>query len=244
MKITNKIILVTGANRGIGEALVTEALRRGASKVVAGTRGPFRHPDPRVVPLTLDVTSDSQIERAARELEGLDLLVNNAGLALHDDLGDLDALQRQLAVNFLGPLKTSRALLPLLTRSDGAILNILSLAALAPVPLVPGYSASKAAALSLTQSLRMSLAGRGVSVHAAFLGPIDTEMARGIDVPKASPESAAIGILDGLESGEEDIFPDPVSAQVAEGFRMGVAKTLERSFSALVPPPKADRSPA
>jgi NAD(P)-dependent dehydrogenase (short-subunit alcohol dehydrogenase family) len=108
MKITNKIIFVTGANRGIGEALVTESLRRGASKVFAGTRGPFRHPDPRVVPLTLDVASDSQIERAAQELEGLDLLVNNAGLALHDDLGDLEALQRQLAVNFLGPLKTSR----------------------------------------------------------------------------------------------------------------------------------------
>jgi len=241
MKITNKIVLVTGANRGIGAALVTEALRRGANKVFAGTRGPFRHPDLRVVPLTLDVTSDAQIERAARELEGLDLLVNNAGLALHDDLDELEALQRQLAVNFLGPLKTSRAFLPLLTRSEGAILNILSLAAIAPVPLVPGYSASKAAALSMTQSLRMSLAGRGVSVHGAFLGPIDTEMARGIDVPKASPRSAAVGILDGLERGEEDIFPDPASAPVAEGFRRGVSKMLERSFSALVPPAKAAR---
>jgi len=244
MTTSDKIILVTGANRGIGEALVTEALRRGARKVLAGTRGLFRHPDPRVVPLTLDVTIDSQIERAARELEGLDLLINNAGLALPDDLGDLEALQRQLAVNFLGPLKTARAFLPLLTRSEGAILNVLSLAAIAPVPLVPGYSASKAAALSMTQSLRMSLAGRGVSVHAAFLGPIDTEMSRGIDAPKASPRSAAIGIFDGLERGEEDIFPDPASAPVAEGFRGGVAKTLERSFSAFLPQPNATRSPA
>ncbi|HZJ52558.1 MAG TPA: SDR family NAD(P)-dependent oxidoreductase [Myxococcaceae bacterium] len=242
MKIANKVILITGANRGIGEALVTEALRRGARKVFAGTRTPLQHPDPRVAPLMLDVTSDAQIREAAHQIEALDVLINNAGIALHDDLSKLEAIEQQLAVNCFGSLKMSHAFLPLLKQSKGAIVNVLSLAALAPVPVVPAYSVSKAAALSMTQSLRAFLANERVSVHAVFLGPIDTEMARGIDVPKASPESAAIGILDGLENGEEDIFPDPASRPVAEGFRTGVAKTLERSFSALVPAPNPARS--
>jgi NAD(P)-dependent dehydrogenase (short-subunit alcohol dehydrogenase family) len=236
MKIANKTILITGANRGIGEALVNEALRRGARKVFAGTRSGLRHPDGRVIPLTLDVTSDSQIQQAASLVEELDLLVNNAGIALYDDLTELEAIQKQLAVNCFGSLKMARAFLPMLKRSNGAVLNILSLAAIAPVPLVPAYSISKAAALSMTQSLRTSMAGKGVTVHAVFLGPIDTDMARGIDVPKASPASAATGILDGLERGEEDIFPDPASQPLAEGFRNGVAKALERSFAGLLPP--------
>ena len=237
MKITDKTILITGANRGIGEALVNEALRRGARKVFAGTRGRLQHPDPRVVPVTLDVTSDAQIQRAARELGSLDLLINNAGIAVPDDLSEVEAIERQLAVNCFGSLRTSRALLPLLTRSGGAIVNVLSLAAIAPVPVVPAYSISKAAAFSMTQSLRLFLSGQGVSVHAVFLGPVDTEMARGIPVPKASPESAAAGILDGLERGEEDIFPDPVSRPLAEGFRGGVSKALEREFASLAPSP-------
>lgn len=233
MKIANRIILITGGNRGIGEALVSEALRRGAKKIFAGTRNRFEHADRRVVPLELDVTNERQILRVARDLEGLDLLINNAGIALYGELGDGEALAQQLAVNCLGPLRVSRALATLLEQSRGSIVNVLSLAALAPVPVMPTYSVSKAAALSVTQSLRMSLASKGVTVHAAFLGPIDTDMTRGFDIPKASPESAAIGILDGLEAGEEDIFPDPVSRPIAEGFRAGVGKSLERSFAAL-----------
>src|SRR5262249_39469546 len=231
MNLKNKKILITGANRGIGEALVNEALRGGAKKVYAGTRTTLRHTDDRVTPLTLDVTSDAQIERAAREIDALDVLVNNAGIALPDDLSELGPLEQQLAVNLFGSLKMSRAFLPLLKRSGGAIVNTLSLAAIAPVPVVPAYSISKAAASSMTQSLRLFLASQGVTVHAVYLGPIDTEMARGIDVPKASPESAAIGIFDGLERGEEDIFPDPASRPLAEGFRSGVTKALERSFA-------------
>jgi NAD(P)-dependent dehydrogenase (short-subunit alcohol dehydrogenase family) len=235
MNLKHKKVLITGANRGIGEALVNEALRRGAKKVYAGTRTPLRHTDDRVTPLTLDVTSDAQIERAAREIDALDVLVNNAGIALPDDLTELAPLEQQLAVNLFGSLKMSRAFLPLLKRSGGAIVNALSLAAIAPVPVVPAYSISKAAASSMTQSLRLFLAGQGITVHAVFLGPIDTEMARGIDVPKASPESAAVGIFDGLERGEEDIFPDPASRPLAEGFRSGVTKALERSFAGLLP---------
>jgi len=236
MNIQDKTLLITGANRGIGQALVDEALRRGARRVYAGTRTAFRHADPRVTPLTLDVTSDAQIRRVAHELEALDVLINNAGIALYDDLTETDAIERQLAVNAFGSLKVARALLPLLKRSRGAIVNNLSLTALAPLPIIPAYSISKAAALSMTQSLRALLAGEGVTVHAVFLGPVDTDMNRGFDIPKATPQSAAAGILDGLERGEEDIFPDPASRSVAEGFRNGVAKALERDFAAFAPP--------
>ena len=235
MKIANRTILITGASRGIGEALVNEALRRGAGKIYAGTRGPLRHPDARVTPIALDVTDEAQIARTAREVQGLDLLVNNAGIALYDDLASVDTIEQQLAVNCFGSLKMARALLPFLERSHGAIANVLSLAALAPVPVIPGYSISKAAALSMTQSLRSSLAGRGVAVHAVFLGPVDTDMNRGYEIPKISPAAAAVGILDGLERGEEDIFPDPASRPVAEGYRTGIAKLLEREFSAAAP---------
>ena len=238
MNIQDKTLLITGANRGIGQALVDEALRRGARRVYAGTRTAFRHADPRVTPLTLDVTSDAQIRRVAHELEALDVLINNAGIALYDDLTETDAIERQLAVNAFGSLKVARALLPLLKRSRGAIVNNLSLTALAPLPIIPAYSISKAAALSMTQSLRALLAGEGVTVHAVFLGPVDTDMNRGFDIPKASTGSAAQGIFDGLERGEEDIFPDPTSQSMAEGWRMGVAKAFERQSAAFVERPQ------
>jgi NAD(P)-dependent dehydrogenase (short-subunit alcohol dehydrogenase family) len=235
MNITNKTVLITGANRGIGQALVNEALRRGAKRVYAGTRCPMPNADKRVTPMTLDVTSASQIERAAGEVDTLDILINNAGVAMYDDLTNLDAIQRHMAVNLFGALKVTRAFLPPLTRSKGAIVNNLSLAALAPLPIIPAYSISKAAAFNMTQSLRALLASQGVTVHAVFLGPIDTDMTRGFEVPKATPEAAAQGIFDGLEKGEEDIFPDPASRPVAEGWRSGAVKALEREFSALVP---------
>jgi NAD(P)-dependent dehydrogenase (short-subunit alcohol dehydrogenase family) len=145
-----------------------------------------------------------------------------------------------LAVNLFGILKVTRAFLPLLKRAKGAIVNNLSLAALAPLPIIPSYSMSKAAALNMTQSLRALLAGQGVSVHAVILGPIDTDMNRGVDIPKATPESAARGIFDGLEQGVDEIFPDPASQSVAEGWRVSMAKALERQFAAFVPPSVAN----
>jgi short-subunit dehydrogenase len=132
--------------------------------------------------------------------------------------------------------RVTHAFLPLLRRSRGAIVNNLSLAALAPLPMIPGYSISKAAAANLTQSLRTLLAGQGVAVHAVFIGPTDTDMTRGLELPKASSEVTARGILDGLENGEEDIFPDPASRPIAEGWRTGAAKVLERQFARFVPP--------
>ena len=123
----------------------------------------------------------------------------------------------------------------MLKRSRGAIVNNLSLMALAPLPLTPSYSISKAAALSMTQSLRALVASEGVTVHGVFLGPVDTDMNRGFDIPKASPESAAQGIFDGVENGEDDIFPDPMSQSIAEGWRKGVAKGFERQYAGFVP---------
>ena len=235
MDISQKTVLITGASRGIGRALVNEALRRGARRVYAGTRSPLQHADERVTPLPLDVTSVSQIQGVADEVDSLDVLINNAGVAIYDDLSNLDVINQHLAVNLLGVLNVTRAFLPLLRRSKGAIVNNLSLAALAPLPFIPAYSISKAAAFNMTQSLRALLAGQGVAVHAVIIGPTDTDMTRGFDIPKASPESTAAGIFDGLEKGEQDIFPDPASRSAAEGWRTGVAKTLERQFAAFVP---------
>jgi NAD(P)-dependent dehydrogenase (short-subunit alcohol dehydrogenase family) len=231
MNIANKTVLITGANRGIGRALVNEALRRGAKRVYAGTRSELQNADKRVTRLTLDVTNGSQIQRAAKEVDTLDVLINNAGIALYDDLSKSDAIEQQLAVNFLGPFKVTQAFLPLLRHSKGAIVNNLSLSALAPLPVQPAYAISKAAAFSMTQSLRMLLAGQGVRVHAVLLGPIDTDMTRDLEVPKAAPQSVALGIFDGLERGEEDLFPDPWSQSLAEGWRTGVAKGLERQLA-------------
>ena len=234
MTIADKAVLVTGANRGIGQALVEEALRRGAKRVYAGTRQPLEHPDGRVTPLTLDVTSAAQTQAAAGKVASLDLLINNAGVALYDDLSDPAALEQQLAVNLFGTYGVTQAFLPLLTGSRGAIVNNLSLNAFAPLPLIPAYSISKAAAFSLTQSLRALLAGRGVRVHAVLTGPTDTDMNRGLDIPKASAESVARAIFDGVENGEEDIFPDPMSQSLAESWRGGAVKAFERQLSALV----------
>jgi NAD(P)-dependent dehydrogenase (short-subunit alcohol dehydrogenase family) len=233
MTIADRAVLVTGANRGIGRALVEEALSRGAKRVYAGTRQPLAHFDERVTPLTLDVTSAAHIPGAVERVESLDILINNAGLALYDDLSDRAAIERHLAVNLFGTYGVTRAFLPSLTLSRGAIVNVLSVAAFAPVPIVPAYSISKAAAFSLSQSLRALLAGRGVSVHAVLAGPVDTDMSRGFDIPKASPESVARAIFDGVEKEEEDIFPDPMSESLAESWRSGAAKALEREFAGL-----------
>ncbi len=234
MNITSKTVLITGANRGIGRALVDEAIRRGAKRVYAGTRSGLQHADKRVTPLTLDVTNTTQIERAVGAVEALDVLINNAGIDLRGELSDRDALEQHLAVNLFGTYGVTQAFLPLLSCSQGAIVNVLSLAAIAALPFDPTYSISKAAAFSLSQSLRALSAGRGVRVHVVLPGPVDTDMTRSLDIPKASPESVARAIFDGVEMGDEEIFPDPMSASIAEGWRSGQVKALERQFAAYV----------
>jgi NAD(P)-dependent dehydrogenase (short-subunit alcohol dehydrogenase family) len=234
MTLKGKTVLVTGANRGIGQALVEEALRRGAKRVYAGTRQLLTHADERVTPLRLDVTDEGQIHAAVESVDSLDIVINNAGLALYDDLRDRTSLEQSLAVNLYGPYGVTQAFLPVLTESRGAVVNVLSLAAWAALPVMPAYSVSKAAAFALSQALRALLAGRGVSVHAAMLGPVDTDMTRGLEIPKSSPDSVARGIFDGVENEEDEIFPDPMSESMAESWRSGAAKALERQNAALV----------
>jgi NAD(P)-dependent dehydrogenase (short-subunit alcohol dehydrogenase family) len=234
MTFANKAILVTGANRGIGRALVEEFLTRGASCVYAGTRQPLAHYDQRVTAVLLDVTNGTHIARAVERVASLDVLVNNAGVFGFDDLGDRTALEEQLAVNLFGTYSVTQAFLALLSQSRGAIVNNVSLSAIASVPVSPAYSISKAAAFSLTQSLRALLAGRGVKVHGVLTGPTDTYMTRDLHIPKASPEVVARGICDAVENGVEDIFPDPMSQALAELWNNGAAKALERQNAALV----------
>src|ERR1700752_246965 len=231
--IADNTVLVTGGNRGVGRALVAEALKRGARRVDVGPRKPVADSDARIPPVPLDVTDAAQIQQAVDHVGNLDLLVNNAGIALYDDLSDRATLEYHLEVNLLGTYSVTQAFLPLLRASRGAVVNNLSVNPLAPLPLIPAYSISKAAAFSLTQSLRTLLAAQGVTVYPVLTGILDTDMTSGLDATKASPESVARAIFDGVENDEEDIFPDALSGSMADGWRSGPAKALERQYAAL-----------
>jgi len=233
--IQGKTVMITGANRGLGQALVDEALQRGAKRVYATSRQPFAHPDDRVTPVSMDVTDWAQIQQGVESVASLDILINNAGVSRPDDLGSRAAFEQHFDVNVYGPLMVTQALLPSLTQSRGRIVNVVSIGAFAAVPVLPAYSASKAAAFSVTQSLRALLAGQGVTVHAVLPGPIDTDMIRDLPIPKTSPESVAQAIFDGVENGDEEIFPDPLSQMQAESWRESAAKELERENAALIP---------
>ena len=240
MNLTASVALVTGANRGIDRALVAKLLAAGAAKVYAAARDEKSLAevvalDPaRVVPVVLDVTDRAQIARLPELTPDVRLLINNAGVL---DFGSaleipVEAVDRNLAVNFYGPLLTTRALAPVLERNGGgAVVNMLTVVALASMPGLAGYNASKAASWSLTQSLRATLAPRGIAVHAVFPGPVDTEMAAAIPLDKTSPDVVAQAILDGVAAAQEDIFPDPMSASVYEAWRQD-HKAVERQFAA------------
>jgi NAD(P)-dependent dehydrogenase (short-subunit alcohol dehydrogenase family) len=234
MSIEAKTVLVTGANHGLGQALVDEALRRGATRVYAASPQPIAHADDRVTPVIMDVTDRAQIRRAVESVESLDILINNAGVSLPDDLSERAAFEQHFDVNVDGALMVTQALLPSLTQSRGRIVNVVSVGVFAAVPVLPAYSASKAAAFSVTQSLRALLAGRGVKVHAVLPGPIDTDMVRDLPIPKTPPEAVARAVFDGVENEEEEISPDPFSEMMAESWRTGAAKELERQNAVLV----------
>jgi NAD(P)-dependent dehydrogenase (short-subunit alcohol dehydrogenase family) len=234
--IKDSVVLVTGANRGLGRAMVEEALNRGAGRVYAAARRPISHPDERVTPLLLDITDEAQLTAAAAGVESLDVLVNNAGVAVLDDLGDRDVLEQHLAVNLYGTYGMAQAFLPQLSRSEGAIVNVVSTAAFTGLPIVPSYSVSKAAGFALTQALRALWASRGIAVHAVIAGPIDTEMSRELDAPKTPAESVARVIFDGVENGDEEIFPDPMSETLADSWNGSAAKAIERELAAMVAP--------
>lgn len=240
MNLDASTALVTGANRGIGRALVKALIERGATRVYAAARNvgslePAVALDPRrVIPLHLDVSNREHISALPGWVPDLRLLINNAGVLDFGSALDvpLEALDRNLAVNFYGPLLTARALAPVIEKNGGgAIVNLLTIVAMASMPALAGYNASKAAAWSMTQSMRGSLASRGIAVHGVFPGPVDTDMAASIPFQKTSPTDVANAILDGVASGNEDIFPDPMSKSVYEAWRAD-HKAVERQFAA------------
>jgi NAD(P)-dependent dehydrogenase (short-subunit alcohol dehydrogenase family) len=168
--------LITGASRGIGRSLLEEALNRGAKRVYAGTRQPFAHSDERVMPMTLDVTNAVEIQATVGRVESLDILVNNAGVDLHDDLSDRAGIDRHLAVNLFGTQGVTQAFLPLLARCQGAIVKCSVVAGPCCRTVQSRLFDLKAAAFSLSQSLRALLTGRGVKVHVVMPGPVETDM--------------------------------------------------------------------
>jgi NAD(P)-dependent dehydrogenase (short-subunit alcohol dehydrogenase family) len=241
MEAKKAVALVTGANRGIGRALVEALLDRGAVRVYATARNladlkPVAALDPsRVRTLQLDVTKPTEIAAAAAEARDVNLLINNAGVL---DFGSLleapgEAVRRNMDTNYYGTLHVSRAFAPLIEgNGGGAVVNVLTVVALASMPGLGVYNASKAAAWSMTQSLRADLAKRKVQVYAVFPGPVDTDMARGIEIAKTSPAEVARAVLDGVQAGTEDIFPDPMSQQVYAAWKAD-HKAVEHQFASM-----------
>jgi len=218
--LNGKTVLVTGANRGIGAAVVRELLKAGVAKVYAAARKPSSLPDfgdARVQPLALDITDEASVKAAAATAADVDVLVNNAGTATFSDLieSPLDAVLADVETNYVGTLKVVRAFVPVLgRRGAGTIANVSSVVGLTSAPVLAGYSASKAAVHSLTQSLRATLGEKGITVLGIYPGPIDTDMARDLPLDKATPQSAAQAIVAGLEKGDTYIFPDPVALHI------------------------------
>ena len=234
MNYSSSIPAVTGASRGLGRHLVDQLLERGAPKVYALARDTSRvREDPRIVPVAFDLLDDDSIRAAAQRAADATLLINNASTAAFAGPLDavMDAVRNELAVNFSGTFATVRAFVPALEANGGGhVVNVLSLLSLASTPPMTGYSASKAAAHSLTQALRPVLAARGITVHGVYPAGIDTDMVRGVDTPKTSPAIVAAGVLDGLAAGEEDIFPDPNARAMAATW-WSDPKSFERAFS-------------
>jgi NAD(P)-dependent dehydrogenase (short-subunit alcohol dehydrogenase family) len=233
MNLSTSTPVVTGAARGLGRHLVDELLERGAPKVYALARDTSRiRPDPRIVPVAFDLLDAASIEAAARRAADATLLINNASTAEFAGPldGPADAVEREMAVNYHGTYAAIRAFVPVLEANGGRIVNVLSLLSLASSPPMTGYSASKAAAHSLTQALRPVLAARGIAVHGVYPAGIDTDMVAGIDTPKTPPARVAAGLLDGLDAEQEDIFPDPNAQAVAPTW-WSDPKAFERVFS-------------
>lgn len=242
-KIEGSVALVTGANRGIGKAIAESLLERGAKKVYAGARDPQSLAEmkeeygDRLVPLRLDVTDTAQVDRAVAAAGDVQILINNAGVALAQDLTGNDILEQarnEMEVNYFAPLNLLRQFAPALGRNGGGVVvNIASVGGLTNFPFFPTYSASKAAIHSLTQGARMLLAPRGTAVLGVYPGPVDTDMARGIELEKATPQAVAAAIADGIEAGREDILPDPFAEQFGQQY-WSSPKDSEQQIAAML----------
>lgn len=218
MQIANSTVLITGANRGIGLAFAKAFIKRGARKVYAGARNPSKISLPGVTPVQLDVTSAADVQAAAQLAHDVTIVVNNAGIAklgsfLADDAEAL--LRSHLETNLLGVLRVSQAFAAVLARNGGgALLNVASIASWISSPMLASYAVSKSALWSLSNGLRNDLRAQGTQVVTLHMGFVDTDLTRGIDMPKATPETIVDRALSALEAGEQEVLADEMTQQV------------------------------
>jgi NAD(P)-dependent dehydrogenase (short-subunit alcohol dehydrogenase family) len=232
--IKDSIVLITGATGGIAQALIAGLAARGAKKIYVAARdiSTFTASD-HLVPLKLDVTSDEDVAKAAADATDVTLLINNAGVNHNTAFlvaPDLAIAREEFEVNYLAPLRMTRAFAPILIANQGAVLNMLTILARVNLPFMGSYCASKAAALSLTQGLRAELGPKGVRVVAALPGAIDTRMTAMLSIPKMSTADATVEILDGFEAGEEEIYVGDMARGLAEGLAKD-PKGIERQLA-------------
>ena len=233
--IDGSVVLITGATGAIAQALIAELRARGAAKVYAAARdvSALRASDG-IVPIKMDVTNDDDVARATATANDVTLLINNAGVNHNTGFmvaPDLAIAREEIEINYLAPLRVTKAFAPVLIANKGAVLNILTILARVNLPFMGSYCASKAAALSLTQGLRGELAPKGVRVAAALPGAIDTRMTAMLTIPKMATADAAREILDGFTAGEEEIYV----GEMARGLAQGLAhdpKGVERQLAA------------
>lgn len=233
MEIQGSVALVTGANRGFGAAVCRVLLDRGAGKVYAAARNPATVATQGVIPVRLDVTSESDIAEAAKLCGDVTLLVNNAGITTGTPALAHDASEnarREFETNVLGPLAMSRAFAPALAgNGGGAIVNVLSVLSWLSMPRTATYCATKAASWSLSNSLRQELLGQRTHVLALHVAFMDTDMAAGVEAPKSSPDDVAARLIDGLEAGAHEVLADDITRQV----RAGLSGELTALYPAL-----------
>ena len=231
MQLSNATVLVTGANRGLGLAFARAALARGARKVYAAARDPASVTLPGVVPIRLDVTKAEEVAAAARSCPDVTLLINNAGIAAtggflsHDSLA---SAQRHFETNVFGPMRLTQAFAPVLAANGGGgILNVLSIASWINGPLLGVYGMSKSAAWAMTNGTRIELSAQHTQVLALHVGFIDTDLTRGFDVPKSTPDAVVRTALDALEANASEVLADEPTRQVHAGLSAQPAVYLQ-----------------
>ncbi|MEM9906057.1 MAG: SDR family oxidoreductase [Cyanobacteria bacterium P01_D01_bin.44] len=238
MKILDSTILVTGANRGLGLALVEELLKKGAAKVYAtyrseNNRSTLNEFGEQVVPVHLDLGDPATIAQLTQSVPSLNILINNAGILSGLSLleNTEEQLRNDIETNLFGTLAVTKALLPALKKESSAtIVNVASISSLAAMPSLGGYSVSKAAVHSMTQSIRGELKADGISVHGVYPGPVATRMTEGYDMELTPASVVAENILEGVENGSEEIFPDAMSQQTGPLF-LSSPKKLEETLA-------------
>jgi NAD(P)-dependent dehydrogenase (short-subunit alcohol dehydrogenase family) len=234
--VNGAVVLVTGANRGIGAEFVEQLKKRGAAKIYAAARDADTIDAEGVHPLALDVTDAGQIEAAALAATDVQVLINNAGISTGTSMvtGDESTIRREMDTNFYGPLLMTRAFAPILgSNGGGAILNVISALSWFTAPSAGAYAASKAAAWSLTDSTRLELASQGTQVVAVHMGLVDTDMAQGIDAPKIAPSILVNAALDAVESGAQEVLADDWATFVKSGLTLDPKARYQQIFAAL-----------